>query len=76
MLDDGREALVVDPGEAAPVVSALDARALTLAGILVTHRLATGVADVALPPKLAALRDDSRVDAPTPLRPWKNTLRC
>ena len=37
MLDDGREALVVDPGEAAPVESALDARALALAGILVTH---------------------------------------
>jgi hydroxyacylglutathione hydrolase len=37
MLDDGREAVVVDPGEAAPVESALDARALALAGILVTH---------------------------------------
>jgi hydroxyacylglutathione hydrolase len=37
MLDDGREALVVDPGEAAPVVQALTARDLTLAGILVTH---------------------------------------
>ena len=37
MLDDGREAVVVDPGEAAPVESALDARALALVGILVTH---------------------------------------
>ncbi|MFG6456377.1 hydroxyacylglutathione hydrolase [Roseateles sp. BYS96W] len=37
LLDNGREALVVDPGDAAPVVAALDARGLTLAGILLTH---------------------------------------
>jgi hydroxyacylglutathione hydrolase len=37
MLHNGREALVVDPGEAAPVMRALDARRLTLGGILVTH---------------------------------------
>ena len=37
MLDDGAEALVVDPGDAGPVVAALDARQLTLAAILVTH---------------------------------------
>jgi len=37
LLDNGREALVVDPGDAGPVAAALDARGLTLAGILLTH---------------------------------------
>lgn len=37
LLDNGTEALVVDPGDAAPVLAALDARGLTLAGILLTH---------------------------------------
>lgn len=37
MLDDGRSAVVVDPGDAAPVQAALDAQGLRLAGILVTH---------------------------------------
>jgi hydroxyacylglutathione hydrolase len=37
LLDNGREALVFDPGDAAPVAAALDARGLTLAGILLTH---------------------------------------
>ena len=37
LLDNGREAVVVDPGDAAPVAAALDARGLTLAGILLTH---------------------------------------
>jgi hydroxyacylglutathione hydrolase len=37
MLHDGARALVVDPGEAAPVQAALDAKGLQLAGILVTH---------------------------------------
>lgn len=37
MLHDGRQAVVVDPGESAPVVAALDAQHLTLAAILVTH---------------------------------------
>ena len=37
MLHDGTDAVVVDPGEAAPVLSALDERHLALAGILVTH---------------------------------------
>lgn len=37
MLHDGSNAIVVDPGEAAPVQAALDARQLTLAAILVTH---------------------------------------
>jgi hydroxyacylglutathione hydrolase len=37
MFHDGRQAVVVDPGEAAPVLAALDANRLTLAAILVTH---------------------------------------
>jgi len=37
MLHDGRQALVVDPGESAPVEQALDAQGLRLTAILVTH---------------------------------------
>ncbi|MEY2874806.1 MAG: hydroxyacylglutathione hydrolase [Pseudomonadota bacterium] len=38
MLHDGRNALVVDPGDATPVIAALDRADLQLAGILVTHK--------------------------------------
>ena len=37
MLHDGHHAVVVDPGDAAPVVAALEAQGLELAAILVTH---------------------------------------
>jgi len=37
LLHDGRRALVVDPGDAGPVLRALDERALQLESILVTH---------------------------------------
>lgn len=37
LLQRGRQAFVVDPGEAAPVVERLENLGLTLAGILVTH---------------------------------------
>ena len=37
MLHDGSQALVVDPGDSAPVLDALASNQLTLAGILVTH---------------------------------------
>ncbi|MBC8057691.1 MAG: hydroxyacylglutathione hydrolase [Rhizobiales bacterium] len=37
MLHDGRQAVVVDPGESAPVSAALDAQQLELVAILVTH---------------------------------------
>jgi hydroxyacylglutathione hydrolase len=37
MLHDGARAVVVDPGDAAPVQAALDEAALELAAILVTH---------------------------------------
>jgi len=56
MLDDGREAIVVDPGEPGPVEIALDARSLALAGILVTHHHPDHVAGVdALRPRLRGL---------------------
>ncbi|MEY8877539.1 MAG: MBL fold metallo-hydrolase, partial [Leptothrix sp. (in: b-proteobacteria)] len=37
MIHDGQQAVVVDPGDAAPVLAALEQTSLTLAGILVTH---------------------------------------
>lgn len=37
MLHDGARAVVIDPGDAAPVIAALDAQRLALAAILVTH---------------------------------------
>ncbi len=37
VIDDGKYAAVVDPGDAAPVITYLDAHALTLTTILVTH---------------------------------------
>ena len=46
MLHDGTRAVVVDPGDAAPVIEALDARRLALAAILVTHHHADHVGGV------------------------------
>jgi hydroxyacylglutathione hydrolase len=53
MLHDGASALVVDPGDSAPVLEALDRFGLSLAGILVTHHHADHVGGVtALRPRL------------------------
>jgi hydroxyacylglutathione hydrolase len=47
LLHDDRQALVVDPGDAAPVIEALAQHALQLGGILVTHHHADHVGGVA-----------------------------
>ncbi len=47
MLHDDHQAVVVDPGDAAPVAAALDAQGLALAGILVTHHHPDHVGGVA-----------------------------
>ncbi len=47
LIHDGQRAVVVDPGEAAPVVAALAREALGLAGILVTHHHGDHVGGVA-----------------------------
>ena len=53
MLDDGQQALVVDPGDATPVLDALRQRSLRLTGILVTHHHGDHVGGVdALRPQL------------------------
>lgn len=53
MLHNGVEAIVVDPGEAAPVERALDASSLKLVGILVTHHHGDHVGGIeALLPRL------------------------
>ena len=55
MLHDGERALVVDPGDAAPVISALTQHHLQLAAILVTHHHADHVGGVdALRPYLVS----------------------
>jgi hydroxyacylglutathione hydrolase len=47
MLHDGHQALVVDPGDAQPVLQALQAQHLQLQAILVTHHHADHVGGVA-----------------------------
>jgi hydroxyacylglutathione hydrolase len=54
LLHDGARAVVVDPGDAAPVLATLDAQGLQLAGILVTHHHADHVGGIAaLMPRLS-----------------------
>ncbi|WP_157270068.1 hydroxyacylglutathione hydrolase [Azohydromonas aeria] len=72
MLHDGVRALVVDPGEAAPVEQALQSQGLRLAGILVTHHHGDHVGGVdALRPLLAdgPVFGPARERIPQPYRP-------
>ena len=56
MLHDDHQAIVVDPGDAAPVQAALDAQGLALAAILVTHHHPDHVGGLdALRPRLRGL---------------------
>ena len=43
LVRDGSNAVVVDPGDAAPVLAYLEREALQLAGILITHHHADHV---------------------------------
>ncbi len=71
MLDDGRRACVVDPGEAAPVERALDERGLALAAILVTHHHAdhTGGVDALRPRLQGPVHGPARETVPQPCTP-------
>jgi len=46
MFHDGTHAVVVDPGDSAPVIATLDAQRLVLAAILVTHHHADHVGGI------------------------------
>ncbi len=71
MLHDGQRAAVVDPGDAAPVIEALDRLGLQLAGILVTHHHADHVGGVnALRPRLQGpVWGPAREKIPEPFQP-------
>lgn len=73
MLHDGRRAWVVDPGDATPVLAALDANRLELAGILVTHHHPDHVGGIdELRPRLAEgakVHGPARECIPTPCVP-------
>jgi hydroxyacylglutathione hydrolase len=77
MLHDGREALVVDPGDAAPVHAALDAQGLRLAAILVTHHHPDHVGGVdALRPRLEGpVYGPAREVIPAPFVPLEGGAR-
>jgi hydroxyacylglutathione hydrolase len=71
MLHDGRQAIVVDPGDAAPVAAALDAQGLALAAILVTHHHPDHVGGVAAlrPRLLGPVYGPAREAIPQPFLP-------
>lgn len=71
MLHDGNEALVVDPGEATPVLRALETEGVTLTGILVTHHHAdhTGGIDALRERTGAWVVGPARETIPAPFTP-------
>ncbi len=75
LLHDGTQGVVVDPGDAAPVLQALDTLGLTLAGILVTHHHPDHVGGLAgLRPRLdaghgARVWGPARESIPPPFEP-------
>lgn len=71
MLHDGHRAAVVDPGDAAPVLAALDAQGLELEAILVTHHHPDHVGGVnALRPRLRGqVYGPARENIPGPYTP-------
>ena len=77
MLHDGQQALVVDPGDAAPVLQALDAQGLTLAAILVTHHHPDHVGGLAgLRSRLTGpVYGPARENIPTPFEPLDDGAR-
>lgn len=80
MLHDGAQAVVVDPGDAAPVHAALDEPGLALAGILVTHRpvdpsLCCDARDAAASALAQGAVGGEAPAVLTALREWKNRFR-
>ncbi|NML15383.1 hydroxyacylglutathione hydrolase [Azohydromonas caseinilytica] len=73
MLHDGRQALVVDPGEAEPVQAALQSQGLRLAGILVTHHHGdhTGGVDALRPLLEGPVFGPARERIPQPFTPLR-----
>ncbi|MFM6990377.1 MAG: hydroxyacylglutathione hydrolase [Rhodoferax sp.] len=71
MLHDGREALVVDPGDAAPVLQALQREGVELRSILVTHHHAdhTGGVEALRKSTGAKVWGPAREDIPAPYHP-------
>ena len=71
MLHDGARAVVVDPGESAPVQEALDRLGLQLAGILVTHHHGdhTGGIDALRPRLQGPVWGPARENIPAPFTP-------
>ncbi|WP_395028457.1 hydroxyacylglutathione hydrolase [Comamonas odontotermitis] len=73
LLHDGRQALVVDPGQAAPVMEALQALGLHLQSIVVTHHHGDHVGGVAELREAtgAAVYGPAREDIPAPYHPLR-----
>ena len=71
MLHDGTQAVVVDPGDAAPVLQALQAQGLQLAGILVTHHHPdhVGGVDACAPHLQGPVWGPARENIPKPCTP-------